>query len=39
MTFKDSNYIFQEPKLSTKSHILNADIQNLEYIMHSEKFD
>jgi len=28
-TFKDPNYIFQAPKLSTKIHILDADIQNL----------
>ena len=29
-TFKDPNCIFQAPKLSTKSHILDADIQNLD---------
>ena len=28
--FKDPNCIFQAPKLSTKSHILEADIQNLD---------
>jgi len=28
--FKDPNYIFQAPKLSTKSHILDMDIQNLD---------
>ena len=28
--FKDPNCIFQAPKLSTKSHILDADIQNLD---------
>ena len=28
--FKDPNCIFQTPKLSTKSHILDADIQNLD---------
>jgi len=30
-TFKDPNCIFQAPKLSTKSHILDVDIQNLDY--------
>jgi len=29
-TFKDQNCIFQAPKLSTKSDILDADIQNLD---------
>ena len=29
-TFKHPNCIFQAPKLSTKSHILDADIQNLD---------
>ena len=29
-TFKDPNCIFQAPKLSTKSHILDADVQNLD---------
>ena len=29
-TFKDPNCIFQAPKLWTKSHILDADIQNLD---------
>ena len=28
--FKDPNCIFQAPKLSTKSHILDADIHNLD---------
>ena len=28
--FKEPNCIFQAPKLSTKSHILDADIQNLD---------
>jgi len=28
--FKDTNCIFQAPKLSTKSHILDADIHNLD---------
>jgi len=28
--FEDPNGIFQAPKLSTKSHILDADIQNLD---------
>jgi len=28
--FKDPNCIFQAPKLSTKSHILDLDIQNLD---------
>ena len=28
--FKDPNCIFQAPKLSTKSHILEADIENLD---------
>ena len=28
--FKDPNCIFQAPKLSTKSHVLDADIQNLD---------
>ena len=29
-TFKDPNCFFQAPKLSTKSHTLDADIQNLD---------
>jgi len=29
-TFQGPNFIFQAPKLSTKSHILDADIQNLD---------